>query len=54
MFGTVVGVEYLGVSIPKIVVLVALINSVVAAPTIRVLRWATGTQDSVRARAVYR
>jgi hypothetical protein len=26
----------------------------VAAPTIRVLRWATGTQDSVRARAVYR
>jgi rod shape-determining protein MreD len=54
VFGTVVGVEYLGVSIPKIVVLVALLNSVVAAPTIRVLRWATGTQDSVRARAVYR
>ena len=54
VFGTVVGVEYLGVSIPKIVVLVALRNSVVAAPTIRVLRWATGTQDSVRARAVYR
>jgi rod shape-determining protein MreD len=54
VFGTVVGVEYLGVSIPKIVVLVAVLNSVVAAPTIRVLRWATGTQDSVRARAVYR
>ena len=54
VFGTVVGVEYLGVSIPKIVVLVALLNSVMAAPTIRVLRWATGTQDSVRARAVYR
>jgi rod shape-determining protein MreD len=54
VFGTVVGVEYLGVSIPKIVVLVALLNAVMAAPTIRVLRWATGTQDSVRARAVYR
>lgn len=54
VFGTVVGVEYLGVSIPKVVVLVALVNAVGAAPVIRVLRWATGTQDSVRARAVYR
>ena len=54
VFGTVVGVEYLGIDIPKIVVLVALLNATVAAPTIRVLRWATGTQDSVRARAVYR
>ena len=54
VFGTVVGVEFVGVSVPKIVLLVALLNAVAAAPTIRVLRWATGTQDSVRARAVYR
>jgi rod shape-determining protein MreD len=54
VFGTVVGVEYLGVSIPKVVIVVALLNALLASPTIRVLRWATGTQDSVRARAVYR
>lgn len=54
VFGTVVGVEFLGVSIPKVVVLVALLNALVAAPAIRAMRWATGTQDSVRARAVYR
>lgn len=54
VFGTVVGVEYLGVSVPKVAIVVALLNAIVAAPMIRVLRWATGTQDSVRARAVYR
>lgn len=54
VFGTVVGVEFLGMNLPKIVIVVALLNAVVAAPTIRALRWATGTQDSVRARAVYR
>ena len=54
VFGTVVGVEFLGVSIPKVAIVVALLNALVAAPTIRALRWATGTQDSVRARAVYR
>jgi rod shape-determining protein MreD len=54
VFGTVVGVEFLGVSIPKVAILVALLNAVVAGPAIRTMRWATGTQDSVRARAVYR
>jgi rod shape-determining protein MreD len=54
VFGTVVGVEYLGVSIPKVVIVVALLNALLASPTIRSLRWATGTQESVRARAVYR
>jgi rod shape-determining protein MreD len=54
VFGTVVGVEFLGVSIPKVAIVVAVLNAVVAGPTIHAMRWATGTQDSVRARAVYR
>ena len=54
VLGTVVGVEFLGVSVPKVALVVGLLNAVVAAPTIRAVRWATGTQDSVRHRAVYR
>jgi rod shape-determining protein MreD len=54
VLGTVVGVEFLGVSVPKVALLVGLLNAVLAAPTIRAVRWATGTQDSVRHRAVYR
>ncbi len=54
VLGTVVGVEFLGVNIPKVALLVGLLNAVVAAPTIRAVRWATGTRDSVRHRAVFR
>ena len=54
VFGTMVGVPFVGVSIPKVALIVGLLNAIAAAPTIRVVRWATGTQDSVRARAVYR
>jgi rod shape-determining protein MreD len=54
VLGTVVGVEFLGVSIPKVALLVGILNAIVAAPTIRAVRGATGTQDSVRHRAVYR
>ena len=54
VFGTVVGVAFVGVSIPKVALIVGLLNAIAAAPTIRVVRWATGTQGSVRARAVYR
>jgi rod shape-determining protein MreD len=54
VLGTMVGVEFLGVGVPKIAIIVALMNAIVAAPTIRAVRWATGTQDSVRHRAVYR
>ena len=49
VLGTVVGVEFLGVSVPKVAIVVAVLNTLVAAPTIRFVRWATGTQDSVRA-----
>ena len=54
VLGTVVGVEFLGVNIPKVALLVGVLNAIAAAPTIRAVRWATGTQDSVRHRAVYR
>lgn len=54
VFGTVVGVEFAGVSIPKVTLVVGTLNAIAAAPTIRAVRWATGTQGSVRARSVYR
>jgi cell shape-determining protein MreD len=54
VFGTMVGVDFAGVSIPKVAVLVGVLNAILAPPAIRIVRWATGTQDSVRARAVYR
>jgi rod shape-determining protein MreD len=54
VFGTMVGVDFAGVGIPKVAILVGVLNAILAAPTIRTVRWATGTQDSVRARAVYR
>jgi rod shape-determining protein MreD len=54
VFGTMVGVDFNGVSLPKVALLVGVLNAIVALPTIRAVRWATGTQESVRARAVYR
>jgi rod shape-determining protein MreD len=54
VFGTVVGVDFVGVSIPQVALVVGVLNAIVAAPVIRVVRWATGTTDSVRARAVFR
>jgi rod shape-determining protein MreD len=54
VLGTMVGVEFLGVSVAKVAIVVAVLNTVAAAPMIRAVRWATGTQDSVRHRAVYR
>jgi rod shape-determining protein MreD len=54
VFGTMVGVDFVGVGIPKVAIVVGALNAIAATPMIRVVRWATGTQDSVRARAVYR
>lgn len=54
VFGTMVGVDFAGVSIPKVALLVGVLNAILAMPTIQIVRWATGTQDSVRARAVFR
>jgi rod shape-determining protein MreD len=54
VFGTVVGVDFVGVSIPEVALVVGVLNAVIAGPVIRAVRWATGTTDSVRARAVFR
>lgn len=54
VFGTVVGEDLLGLSLVRIAVVVALLNGIVAPVVLRVVRWATGTSESVRARAVMR
>ena len=54
VLGTVVGMDFVGVSLPKVALVVGTLNAIAAPPTIRAVRWATGTQDSVRARSVYR
>jgi rod shape-determining protein MreD len=52
--GTVVGEDLLKPSLVKVAVIVALLNAVAAPVVMRIVRWATGTSDSVRARAVMR
>jgi rod shape-determining protein MreD len=54
VFGTVLGMDLLALSLVRIALVVGTLNAVVAAPVIKAVRWATGTQGSVRARAVYR
>lgn len=54
VFGTVLGEDLLGVSLLRIAAVVGVLNGVAAPLALRVVRWATGTSDSVRARAVMR
>lgn len=54
VFGTVVGEDLLGLSLLRIAVVVGLLNGIAAPLLLRLVRWATGTTDSVRARAVMR
>lgn len=54
VFGTVVGEDLLRLSLLRIAVVVATLNAIAAPLLLRVVRWATGTSDSVRARAVMR
>jgi rod shape-determining protein MreD len=54
VLGTVLGMDLLALSLVRIALVVGTLNAVIAAPVIRSVRWATGTQSSVRARAVYR
>jgi rod shape-determining protein MreD len=54
VFGTVLGLDLLGLSLVRIALVVGTLNALAATPLIRTVRWATGTQDSVRARAVFR
>jgi rod shape-determining protein MreD len=54
VFGTMVGEDLLALSLLRIALVVGLLNGIAAPPVLRVVRWATGTSDSVRARAVMR
>jgi rod shape-determining protein MreD len=54
VFGTMVGEDLLRLSLLRIALIVGLLNAVATPVVLRSVRWATGTADSVRARAVMR
>ena len=54
VLGTVLGDELVGWELLRIAAFVALLNTVAAPFVVRTMRWATGSVNSVRARAVYR
>jgi rod shape-determining protein MreD len=54
VFGTMVGEDLLHPSLLKVAAVVALLNAVLAPVVHRLVRWATDTTDTVRARAIMR
>lgn len=54
VFGTVLGEDLIGFSLVRIAVIVAILNTIAAPVMVKAMRWATGSTNSVRARAVYR
>jgi rod shape-determining protein MreD len=54
VLGTVLGEDLVGWELLRIALIVAVVNTVLAPPVVRMMRWATGSVNSVRARAVYR
>jgi len=54
VFGTIVGQDLLHPSLLKVAVVVAVLNALAAPLVLRVVRWATDTAGSVRARAIMR
>lgn len=54
VFGTVLGDDLIALSLVRVAVIVGLLNTVAAPVVVRAMRWATGSSNSVRARAVYR
>ena len=54
VLGTVLGDELVGWDLLRIAVIVGVLNAVAAPVIVRAMRWATGSVNSVRARAVYR
>ncbi len=54
VFGTVVGEDLLEMSLLRIALVVGTLNALAAPIVLRAVRWATGTSDSVRARAMMR
>ncbi len=54
VFGTVVGEDLLALSLLRVALVVGTLNALAAPVVLRSVRWATGTTDSVRARAMMR
>ena len=54
VLGTVLGGELVGWELLRIAAFVGVLNTVAAPFVVRTMRWATGSVNSVRARAVYR
>ena len=54
VFGTVLGDDLIGLDLLRTALIVALLNTVAAPFVVRGMRWATGSTNGVRARAVYR
>jgi rod shape-determining protein MreD len=54
VFGTVLGEDLVGLSLLRIAIVVGVLNTIAAPLVVKAMRWATGSSNSVRARAVYR
>ena len=54
VLATVLGEELVGWDLVRTALIVALLNTIFAPVVVRAMRWATGSVNSVRARAVYR
>lgn len=54
VFGTVLGEDLIGLSLVRIAVVVGILNTIAAPVVVKAMRWATGSSNSVRARAVFR
>lgn len=54
VFGTVLGDELVSLELVRIALIVGVLNTVAAPVVVKAMRWATGSTNSVRARAVYR
>ena len=54
VFGSVLGEDLLGFSLVRIALIVGILNTIAAPVVVKAMRWATGSTNSVRARAVYR
>ena len=54
VFGTVLGEDLIALSLLRVALIVGVLNTIAAPVVVKAMRWATGSTDSVRARAVYR
>ena len=54
VLGTVLGEDLVGWELLRVALIVGILNTIAAPVVIRAMRWATGSVNSVRARAVYR